>query len=111
MEGKRISERKIIISTGAFVIISGLIRIFFYGVGIVLFYLSFLPYIFYRVSYYYNKKGMEIDQLDKNRRLVLIGMVITLILNILGWQDANFFVLFLLMVDFLIVINKKAAAS
>jgi len=107
MEGKKISERKIIISTAAFVVISGLIRIFFYGVGTVLFYLSFLPYIFYRVTYYYNIKDQDLEPFDKNRRFVLAAMIVTIVLNIMGWQDANFFVLFLLMIDFLLVINKK----
>lgn len=107
MENKKISERKIIIVTASFVLISGVIRLFFYGVGTVLFYLSFLPFIFYRVAYYINKKDQVLEPYEKRRKWVLIAMVLTILLNIIGWQDAEFFILFLLMIDFLIVINKK----
>jgi tellurite resistance protein TehA-like permease len=104
---KRISERKVIIFTTSLVVISGLIKLLSYKIGIVLFYLAFSLFIIYRLNFYFKLRGKEKSQNDRYRFIVLIAMIATIILNILGIQDVEFFLLFLLMVDFLLVINKK----
>jgi hypothetical protein len=106
---KRISERKVILYTAALVLFSGLIRVFAYSFGVYLFYLSFFPFLFYRfyTIFFHRAKGFSQQPASLYRIFVLISMVITIVLNIVGWQEADFFLLFLLMVDYLLVINKR----
>jgi len=104
---KKISERKVLIFTMALIIFTGLVRIFNYPVGFVLFYLAFLPYIIYRLQYYYKLKGISKIKIDRYRLIILITIIITIVLNLIGVQDVEFFLLFLLMIDFLLVINKS----
>ncbi len=103
---KKISERKVLIFTTALIIFTGLIRIFNYPLGFVLFYLAFLPYIIYRFKYYYKRRGKSKEQIDSYRFIILVTIIITILLNLIGIQDVEFFLLFLLMIDFLLVINK-----
>ena len=104
---KIISERKVLIYTTALIVFAGLVRMLKYSVGFVLFYIAFLPYIIYRTNYYYQLKGQSKSQLDKYRLIILVTIIITILLNLIGIQDVEFFLLFLLMIDFLLVINKK----
>jgi len=104
---KKISERKVIIFTTGFIIFSGLVRLISYAVGIVLFYIAFLPYIVYRFNFYKQLRGKPKTQLDNYRLIIFVSMIVTILLNLIGIQDVEFFLLFLLMIDFLLVINKK----
>lgn len=104
---KKISERKVLIFTAILIVFTGLVRVFNYPVGFVLFYIAFLPYILYRSNYYYQLKGKTKGQVDKYRFIILITIVITILLNLFGIQDVEFILLFLLMIDFLLVINKQ----
>jgi len=104
---RKISERKVIIATAGFIVFSGLVRLVSFKVGYILFYFVFIPFIIYRVNYYYGNRNTESLPVDKYRLIVLISMIITILLNILGIQDVEFFLLFLLMIDFLLVINNK----
>ncbi|RPH32297.1 MAG: hypothetical protein EHM93_09975 [Bacteroidales bacterium] len=104
---KKISERKVLIFTSALIVFTGLVRILNYPVGFVLFYIAFLPYIFYRLSYYYKLRGKAKVQIDKYRLIILVTIIISILLNLIGVQDVEFFLLFLLMIDFLLVINKN----
>ena len=107
MENRKISERKVILFTAALVVFAGLIRYMFFTVGLVIFYLAFLPFIIYRIISIKNQKKDISQSVDSFRTIVLVLMVITLVFNVLGWQEADFFLIFLLMVDFLLVINKR----
>ena len=104
----KISERKVIIFTAFFIVLAGLVKLVSYKVGIVFFYLAFVPYLVYRFKYHYKLRGKQTDQVDRYRFMVLVAMLLTILLNVLGIQDVEFFLLFLLMVDFLIVINRKS---
>jgi len=104
---KKISERKVIIFTTGLIVFAGLVKLLSYSMGIILFYLAFLPYTIYRINYYYKLRGKSKTQIDSYRLIILISMIITIILNLLGIQDVEFLLLFLLMIDFLLVINKK----
>lgn len=107
MMEKKISERKVLIFTAALIVFTGLVRILNYPVGFVLFYLAFLPYIVYRIKYYYRLKGKDKAQIDRYRLIILVTIIITILLNLIGIQDVEFFLIFLLMIDFLLVINKN----
>ena len=104
---KTVSERKILVYTSALIVFAGLVRILKYSVGFFLFYLAFLPFIIYRVSYYFKLKGKPKTQHDSYRLIILVTIIITILLNLIGIQDVEFFLLFLLMIDFLLVIKKK----
>ena len=107
MQVKRYSERKVIIFTAALILLSGIIGLASYTVGIILFYLAFIPYLSYRIYFIYKKKGQPRDNTENYRFIVLAIMMVTILFNLLGWQEADFFLLFLLMIDFLLVSNKK----
>jgi len=104
----KISERKVIIFTAGLIVLAGLLRMLNYTLGIVIFYLAFLPYIIYRTNYYSRFKGKQKLQIDRYRLIILVSTIITIILNLIGIQDVEFFLLFLLMIDFLLVINKNS---
>lgn len=104
---KRISERKIILFTGGLLIFAGLVRLIHYPVGIVLFYLSFAPYYLVRIKSVRNQMGIEKTPTEKLRILILVCMLIAIAMNITGWQEANFLLIFLLMIDFLLVTKQK----
>ncbi|MFO8022119.1 MAG: hypothetical protein R6U65_06610 [Perlabentimonas sp.] len=107
MQKKKVSERKVILYTAGLVVLTGVVRLIAYSVGTVLFYLAFAPFLIYRlVSAVKNRKKQK-DTIYYYRFLVLSVMIITIVLNIAGWQDADFFLIFLLMVDYLLVINRK----
>lgn len=104
---KKVSERKVLIFTIVLIVFTGLVRIFNYPLGFVLFYLAFLPYIIYRLKYYHRLKGKQKEQIDKYRFIILVTIIITILLNLIGIQDVEFFLLFLIMIDFLLVINRN----
>lgn len=103
---KRISERKIIILTGGLLIFAGLVRLANYSVGIVLFYLSFIPYYVVRIKNIRNSMGTETPPVERYRVLILVAMFITICLNIIGWQEANFLLIFFLMLDYILLTNR-----
>lgn len=111
MPTRRISDRKLIIFTAGLLVFSGLIKLMSYTAGLMLFYLSFLPYIFYRASHYLKSGGRKRDQIETYRMYILIVMVVSIFLNIIGWQSADFFLLFLLMLDLLLVINRPGTGQ
>jgi len=104
---KAISERKVILYTAALIVFAGLVKMLNYKIGFVLFYLAFLPFIVYRIRYYQKLQGKPKPQFDKYRLIILFTIIITILLNLIGIQDVDFFLLFLLMIDFLLVINRK----
>jgi hypothetical protein len=104
---KKISERKVIIFTTCLVVLAGLVKLLHYVIGIVLFYLAFSLFIAYRINFYYNLRGKQKSQNEKFRLIILVSMMATILLNMLGIQDVEFFLLFLLMIDFLLIINNK----
>lgn len=51
--------------------------------------------------------GIEKKPTEKLRILILVCMLIAIAMNISGWQEANFLLIFLLMIDYLLVTNQK----
>lgn len=103
----KISERKVILYTAGLVVFTGLIRLFAYSTGTILFYLAFAPFITYRIISIFENRKINTPPIHFSRVVVLVIMIITIVLNAAGWQEADFFLIFLLMVDYLLVINKK----
>ena len=107
MTKKRISERKVILFTAAFLILSGLFRLFAYSFGVFLFYFAFAPYLLFRLVTIIRRRKEESDSTAFYRIIVLFVMIASIVLNIVGWQEADFFLIFLLMVDYLLMVNKR----
>lgn len=107
MVKRKISERKVILYTAGLLLFAGIIRYFAYSVGSIMFYLAFLPFLLYRFISIIKHRKSRAAPIDFYRTLVLVFMLITIIFNVAGWQDADFVLLFLLMVDFLLVINGR----
>jgi hypothetical protein len=107
MVRKKISERKVILYTTGLVVLAGIVRLFFYSAGSILFYIAFMPFMLYRLFTIIKNKHYKGTNIDLYRILILFFMVLTITMNIAGWQEADFFLLFLLMIDYLLVINKR----
>jgi hypothetical protein len=107
MKKKKISERKVIEYTAGLVVATGLIRIFAYATGTVLFYLAFAPFLIYRLVSTFRQRNSEKSSVHFYRLIVMVIMIITIVLNAAGWQEADFFLIFLLMVDYLLVLNRR----
>lgn len=103
----KISERKIILYTVGLVVIAGIIKYFAYSTGTVLFYLAFAPFLVYRLISIVKNRSENRTPLQLYRGIVMSIIIITIVLNVAGWQEADFFLFFLLMVDYLLVINQK----
>ncbi|MCB8964121.1 MAG: hypothetical protein H6536_03650 [Bacteroidales bacterium] len=106
MAEKRFSERKLVLFTVGLLIVAGIIRLISYRVGVVFFYLAFVPFLYHRLMFYIKHKG-ELTSIDRYRRVTLIAMLATIGLNIIGLQDIEFFLLFMLAIDYLIIVNTK----
>jgi hypothetical protein len=106
MAEKKFSERKLILFTVGLLIFAGLVRLVNYRVGLVFFYLAFVPFVYHRAMFYLrNRKNLS--NVDKYRRITLIVMLATIVMNIIGLQDIEFFLLFILAIDYLIIVNSK----
>ncbi len=107
MAEKKFSERKLILFTVGLLIVAGLIRLINYKVGLVFFYLAFIPFVYHRVRFYLRNKT-NLSNVDKYRKITLIIMLVTIVMNIIGLQDIEFFLLFILAIDYLIIVNTKS---
>ncbi len=107
MEKKKISERKVIEFTAGLVVLTGLVRLVAYVAGTVLFYLAFAPFLVFRLVSTFQQRKNKRSSVYFYRVIVMVVMIITIVLNAVGWQDADFFLMFLLMVDYLLVINRR----
>ncbi len=101
----RISERKLILFTVGLLIVAGIVRLGFYKVGVWLFYLAFVPIILYRLRFYI-RNVKNLHKVDRYRRFTLGFIIATIILNLLGFQDVEFVLLFVLAIDYLIVVQN-----
>lgn len=99
---RRISEHRYILLTVGLLIVAGAIRLAYYKVGFVLFYLALVPFIVHRVKHYIvNRK--RLSKADGHRKITLYLMLFTLLLNALRFQRADFLLLMLLGIDYLII--------
>lgn len=103
----KFTERTIILYTAVLVLLAGVVRYFFHYVGGIIFYFAFAPYLVYRVYTIFRYRKQPTTQLGVYRVLVLVFMAITIVFNALGWQKADFLLVFLLMVDYLLVMNGR----
>jgi hypothetical protein len=103
-------EILVIYFTSAAIIISGFLRLTGFKYSDCLFNFVLLPYILTRGLYYtivWLGKNKNSNVIDKNRLYVYIAVFITILLSVLNFFSADFFVIFLIMIDFLLIQNKE----
>ncbi|BDX39566.1 hypothetical protein CYCD_29210 [Tenuifilaceae bacterium CYCD] len=110
MAERKFSERKLILFTVGLLIFAGIVRLISYRIGVVFFYLAFGPFLYHRIKFYYRNR-VNLTQVDKYRKITLIVMLVTICLNIIGLQDIEFFLLFILAIDYLIIVNAKKTSQ
>ncbi|MDR1554158.1 MAG: hypothetical protein LBS69_11990 [Prevotellaceae bacterium] len=103
-------EIYIIYFTAAVIILSGFLRLTGFKYSNYFFNFALLPYIITRGLYYvivWRKNSEKLNANEKNRIYVYIAVFITVLLSILELFSADFFVIFLIMVDFLLLQNDE----
>ncbi len=110
MAERKFSERKLILFTVGLLIFAGIVRLMSYRIGVVFFYLAFVPFLYHRIKFYYRNR-VNLTQVDRYRKITLIVMLGTICLNIIGLQDIEFFLLFILAIDYLIIVNTKKVSQ
>lgn len=103
----RFTEQNIILYTAILLLITGIIRYLFPYVGGLIFYIAFIPFLLFRFYTLFRNRKKPRTQVGFYRFIVLIFMLVTLLFNAMDWQKADFFLVFLLMADYLLVINGK----
>ncbi|MDR2126585.1 MAG: hypothetical protein LBP63_07135 [Prevotellaceae bacterium] len=105
----KIDETYVIYFTAAAIIISGFLRLTGFRYSAYFFNIVLLPYIATRGFYYLRIWRSRNENLSLNARYrlyVYAAVFITVLLSILDFFSADFFVIFLIMVDFLLLQNK-----
>ncbi|MDR0754127.1 MAG: hypothetical protein LBF04_01940 [Prevotellaceae bacterium] len=100
----------IIYFTAAAIILSGFLRLTGFNYSNYFFNFALLPYVVTRGLYYltvWRKSNEKLNANAKNRLYVYIAVFITVLLSVLDFFSADFFVIFLIMVDFLLLQNKE----
>jgi hypothetical protein len=100
-------DKELLYFTAVLVIMAGLVRIFNYGLSGLLLNISLIPYLIIRITQYIRVPKSAWTTFDKYRLTVLIILVLTLLMDILTTFKAEFLILFLLMIDYLMVIDNK----
>lgn len=106
----RISERKVILFTVGLLLLAGIVRLVFFRMGVWLFYLAFVPIVLHRVRFYFINRN-NLQRVDRYRRFTLGFILLTIILNLLGFQDVEFVLLFVLAIDYLIVVQNPKTGN
>ncbi|MDR3227736.1 MAG: hypothetical protein LBT56_08720 [Prevotellaceae bacterium] len=104
------TETTIIYFTAAAIILSGFLRLLNFKCSGLVFNFSLFPYIVVRGLYYlkiWRKRNKNLTAIDKNRLYVYIGIFITILLSVIDFFSADFFVIFLIMIDFLLLKSEK----
>lgn len=99
-------EKRIIYFTAAALVLSGFLRLAAFRYSDYVFDLALLPYIIVRGVYYINifiRKNRNITAIERYRLYVYIAVFITILFSVLNLFSADFFVIFLVMVDFLLL--------
>ena len=99
-------EKQVIYFTAIAIILSGFLRLTGFKYSNYVFNLALLPYIVVRGVYYvknFLKKNKTITANERYRLIVYVAVFTTVLLSVLDFFSADFFVIFLIMVDFLLL--------
>jgi len=108
-------DKKLLYITIALVVVGGLVRTFDLGASRWCLLAAFVPYFIMRVRFYCIHHSREWTPVEKQRFVVLMLLLaaiglnfLTLAFHIFPRFRAEFLILFLLLTDYLFVINQRA---
>ncbi|MDR1198456.1 MAG: hypothetical protein LBK94_05510 [Prevotellaceae bacterium] len=103
-------EIPVIYFTAADIILSGFLRLMGLSFSDYMFNFALAPYVATRSLYYiiiWKKRSKKQNANEKARLYVYIIVFITVLFSMLDFFSADFFVIFLIMVDFLLLQNEE----
>jgi hypothetical protein len=101
------ADKLLIYWMGIGVLACGAIMMFSTTVGQITLNFLFLLYILVRVAYYRKIWKSPFKSIDKQRLVLLVVLSMCVLLNFLGLQESYFLLIFILMLEYLLVINRE----
>jgi hypothetical protein len=103
-------EEPTIYFTAAAIIFAGFLRLISFKYSNYVFTYCLFPYVISRGLYYFIlvfKKEKPLSANERNRFYIYIAIFVTVLLSVLNFFSADFFVIFLIMVDYLMLRNEE----
>jgi len=107
-------DKGLLYITIALIMLGGLVRIFDLSISRWCLLVAFIPYFIMRSVFYFKQRNRRWTTIEKQRCLVLIMLFvavvfnfITLAMNVFPRFRAEFLMLFLMLVDYLFVVNNN----
>ncbi len=107
-------DKELLYVTIALVVVGGLVRTFDLGASRWLLLFAFVPYFVMRSRFYYTHRRREWTTVEKQRFIVLLLLLGAILMNFLTLAfrifprfRAEFLILFLLLTDYLFVVNQR----
>ena len=101
------SDKQLIYLTAGLVILGGLIRLFNYKISTYVLNVAFIPYLFMWGGYYVTRRKVKWNTVSKQRFVLLLVLVVLILLNSFTMFKTEFLMFFILLIDYLLVINKR----
>jgi len=95
--------------TAALIAVAGLFHLVNYGVGTVMLFLAFIPYLYVQTRHFWTlkKKKVKFEGVEKKRFYLLIALWISMGFTVINLYPVEFFMLFLIMLDYLLVVQSE----
>lgn len=101
------ADKLLIYWVGIGVIACGAVMLFSSTAGRISLNFLFLLYVLARIAYYRKIWGSPFTSTDKQRLVLLAILSMCVLLNFIGLQDSYFLLIFMLMVEYLLVISRE----
>lgn len=101
------ADKLLIYWVGAGVLACGAVMMFSSTAGQIALNFLFLFYVLVRIAYYRKIWKSPFKSVDKQRLVLLAVLSMCVLLNFLGLQESYFLLIFILMVEYLLVINRE----
>ena len=102
------SDKQLIYLTVGLVILGGLIRLFNYKISTYVLNVAFIPYLLIWGAYYVTHRKGKWSRVHKQRFVLLLVLFVLILLNSFTMFKTEFLMVFILLIDYLLVINKRA---
>jgi hypothetical protein len=110
LEKLKKQQEPIVYFTAAAIILAGFLQLFDFKYSGQIFNYCLFPYIVIRGLYYaiiISKRNKILSTSERNRLYVYMAIFITVLLSIFDFFSADFFVIFLIMIDYLMLRNEE----
>ncbi|MDR3235525.1 MAG: hypothetical protein LBT48_02215 [Prevotellaceae bacterium] len=99
--------KELLYFTAVLVVASGLLRLFHYAASVWMLHICLIPYLLIRGGKHLLSAKSSWTEYDKHRFALLVTLAFVWLMNIFTAFKAEFLVLFLLMLDYLLVARVK----